>query len=129
MSTNKKDIVIFCKKQDHEIPSKYDMPPALPNEGRRGVILPNGEINWMCPCLGVLPYGPCGYEFRQFFSCLPTPGSDESTEATDERREQCIPQFRNMMDCMSLFPQVYPPEKRSKDESKSDDANLDNKKE
>ena len=33
-----------------------------------GVILPNGEINWECPCLGGMPQGPCGQEFKDAFS-------------------------------------------------------------
>ena len=35
-----------------------------------GVILPNGEINWECPCLGGMPQGPCGQEFKDAFSCF-----------------------------------------------------------
>ena len=97
-----KDLVIFCKKADHESPSKYELPPALPTE-RRGVILPDGSINWTCPCLGVLPYGPCAYEFRQFFTCLPPPGSEDEAQ-----RQECVPQFKTMMECMSQFPNVYP---------------------
>ena len=34
------------------------------------VILPNGEINWDCPCLGGMPHGPCGQEFKDAFSCF-----------------------------------------------------------
>lgn len=29
-----------------------------------------GEINWDCPCLGGMAYGPCGEEFREAFSCF-----------------------------------------------------------
>ena len=97
-----KDVVIFIKKADQEGPPKYELPPPLAGE-TRGVRLPNGDINWTCPCLGVLPYGPCGYEFRQFFSCLPPPGSDEA------KGQECIPQFESMMECMGHFPKVYPP--------------------
>ena len=35
-----------------------------------GVLLPNGEINWDCPCLGGMPHGPCGQEFKDAFSCF-----------------------------------------------------------
>lgn len=35
-----------------------------------GPILPNGEINWECPCLGGAAHGPCGTEFRAAFSCF-----------------------------------------------------------
>ncbi|KAG9685109.1 hypothetical protein KCU76_g11941, partial [Aureobasidium melanogenum] len=29
-----------------------------------------GEINWDCPCLGGMAYGPCGEQFREAFSCF-----------------------------------------------------------
>lgn len=35
-----------------------------------GPILPNGEINWECPCLGGAAHGPCATEFRAAFSCF-----------------------------------------------------------
>lgn len=35
-----------------------------------GPILPNGEINWDCPCLGGAAHGPCATEFRGAFSCF-----------------------------------------------------------
>lgn len=35
-----------------------------------GPVLPNGEINWDCPCLGGAAHGPCGTEFRAAFSCF-----------------------------------------------------------
>lgn len=114
-----KDLVIFCKKSDHEAPSKYEIPAPLASEERRGVLLPNGEINWTCPCLGGLPYGPCGFEFRQFFSCLPQFNSaDEKTDVDEEARaknearkaEECFPKFTAMKECMSQFPKLYPPD-------------------
>lgn len=112
MST--KDRVIFCTKADHELPSKYEPPAALPDEERRGVLLPNGEINWTCPCLGGLPYGPCGYEFRQFFSCLPQfgkSGEQQSESAEDAKKaEECFPKFAAMKTCFSQFPKLYPPD-------------------
>jgi len=35
-----------------------------------GLILPNGDINWSCPCLGGMATGPCGVEFREAFTCF-----------------------------------------------------------
>ena len=35
-----------------------------------GLILPNGDINWECPCLGGMATGPCGVEFREAFTCF-----------------------------------------------------------
>jgi intermembrane space import and assembly protein 40 len=116
MSTSK-DKVIFCTKADHETPSKYEPPAPLPGEERRGVLLPNGEINWTCPCLGGLPYGPCGFEFREFFSCLPqfskeTTGKDSEQEQKDDAKkaEECFPKFTAMKECFSQFPKLYPPD-------------------
>ena len=111
-----KDKIIFCTKSDHETPSKYELPAPLPSEEKRGVLLPNGEINWTCPCLGGLPYGPCGYEFRQFFSCLPQFSKDSNTSPDDQSKEdakkaeECFPKFTAMKECFKEFPKLYPPD-------------------
>ncbi|RMZ99371.1 mitochondrial intermembrane space import and assembly 40 [Brachionus plicatilis] len=34
------------------------------------VILPNGTINWGCPCLGTASIGPCSMLFRNAFKCF-----------------------------------------------------------
>lgn len=62
-----KDKVIFATKEDHAIPSTVELPPT---EQAPGLILPNGDINWNCPCLGGMATGPCGVEFRDAFSCF-----------------------------------------------------------
>lgn len=62
-----KDTVIFATKEDHEQPSTVQLPEP---EKPPGLILPNGEINWNCPCLGGMATGPCGVEFRESFSCF-----------------------------------------------------------
>lgn len=103
-----KDRVIFCTKADHETPSKYELPPPLPSEERRGVILPNGDLNWTCPCLGGLPYGPCGFEFREFFSCLHYAKDDDKSDTI--KAEECFPKFSAMKECFSKFPKLYPPD-------------------
>lgn len=103
-----KDKVMFSTKANHEIPSKYELPPPLPNEQRRGVILPDGTLNWTCPCLGGLPYGPCGYEFREFFSCLHKVQDTENEDSA--KAEECFPKFTAMKACFSQFPKLYPPD-------------------
>lgn len=47
-------------------------PEALEEEAdQQGAFNPEtGEINWDCPCLGGMAYGPCGEEFRAAFSCF-----------------------------------------------------------
>lgn len=62
-----KDKVIFATKEDHEMPSTVELPET---ERAPGLILPSGEINWNCPCLGGMATGPCGVEFREAFSCF-----------------------------------------------------------
>lgn len=62
-----KDIVIFATAEDHKVPSTVKLPAPEPQPG---LILPNGEINWNCPCLGGMATGPCGVEFRNAFSCF-----------------------------------------------------------
>lgn len=65
--SNGKDKVVFATKEDHSIPSTVELPPAEP---QTGLLLPSGDINWNCPCLGGMATGPCGVEFREAFSCF-----------------------------------------------------------
>lgn len=67
LGPNNKDIVIFATKEDHQIPSTVKLPEP---DSQPGLILPNGDINWNCPCLGGMATGPCGVEFRNAFSCF-----------------------------------------------------------
>ncbi len=46
-----------------------------------------GEINWDCPCLGGMAYGPCGEDFRAAFSCFVY--SEEDPKGID-----CIDKFK-----------------------------------
>lgn len=62
-----KDKIIFATKEDHDKESTISLDE--PDEAV-GLILPNGEINWGCPCLGGMATGPCGVEFREAFSCF-----------------------------------------------------------
>lgn len=62
-----KDKVIFATKEDHAVASTVSLPPT---EAAPGLILPSGDINWNCPCLGGMATGPCGVEFREAFSCF-----------------------------------------------------------
>ncbi|XP_077232326.1 uncharacterized protein LOC143868723 [Tasmannia lanceolata] len=108
LQVTKKDKVIFCTKANHEVPSKYELPAPLASEEKRGVLLPNGELNWTCPCLGGLPYGPCGFEFREFFGCIHK--AQESEDPDKSRTQECFPKFAAMKECFSHFPKLYPPD-------------------
>ena len=66
-----------------------------------GLILPNGEINWNCPCLGGMASGPCSDPFKAAFSCF-----HKSQE--DMRGSDCLNQFRDMQECMQRYPELYP---------------------
>jgi len=92
-----KDTIIFTTKEDNETPSKISLPEPEPSPG---LILPNGEINWNCPCLGGMATGPCGIEFREAFSCFHF--SKEEPKGSD-----CYEVFKTMQSCMVQYPSIY----------------------
>ena len=59
-----------------------------------------GEINWDCPCLGGMAYGPCGPQFREAFSCFVF--SKEEPKGMD-----CIEKFKGMQECFQQHPDIY----------------------
>lgn len=62
-----KDMVIIASREELAVPSKVVLPEPEPAPG---LILPDGSINWGCPCLGGMATGPCGTQFRDAFSCF-----------------------------------------------------------
>lgn len=76
-----------------------------------GLILPNGDINWNCPCLGGMASGPCGEQFKSAFSCFHY--SKEEIKGSD-----CIDQFRAMQECMQKYPDLYPQDEEEEEEAK-----------
>ncbi len=68
-----------------------------------GLILPNGDINWNCPCLGGMASGPCGQQFKDAFSCFHY--SKEEIKGSD-----CVENFQSMQECMQKYPELYPQE-------------------
>ncbi|XP_064633607.1 mitochondrial intermembrane space import and assembly protein 40-B-like [Lineus longissimus] len=111
-----KDTVIFATKDDHEKPTEAVLLKEEEEE-EPGLIMPNGEINWNCPCLGGMASGPCGVEFREAFSCF-----HYSTE--EMKGADCYEQFSVMQKCMADFPEVYPP--KDDDEKDLDFDGLEN---
>jgi len=91
--------------------------PLLSNRSccREGAILPNGEINWECPCLGNLPNGPCGPSFREAFTCWVDNKDDESTFA-----ENCYEKFIAWEGCLGENRDIY----RKSDDSHPEDDNV-----
>ncbi|XP_032405187.1 mitochondrial intermembrane space import and assembly protein 40-A-like [Xiphophorus hellerii] len=100
-----KDKIIFVTKEDHETPSSAELVEEDPNDPyeEQGLILPSGEINWNCPCLGGMASGPCGTEFKDAFSCFHY--SKEEVKGSD-----CLEQFRTMQECLQRYPELYPKE-------------------
>lgn len=62
--------------------------------------MPNGEINWACPCLGNMVVGPCSIEFRESLSCF-----HKST--AEPKGSDCLEQFKEMNECMARYPGLY----------------------
>ncbi|CAN9511686.1 unnamed protein product [Ophioblennius macclurei] len=112
-----KDTIIFVTKEDHATPSRAELVEEDPNDPyeERGLILPSGEINWNCPCLGGMASGPCGTEFKGAFSCFHY--SKEEVKGSD-----CMEQFRAMQGCMQLYPELYPQEDEKSSSQTSQDS-------
>ncbi|XP_078517843.1 mitochondrial intermembrane space import and assembly protein 40 isoform X2 [Lissotriton helveticus] len=112
-----KDKIIFVTKEDHETPSSAELVADDPNDPYEdhGLILPSGDINWNCPCLGGMASGPCGEQFKSAFSCFHY--STEEIKGSD-----CVEQFRGMQECMQRYPDLYPQEdeEEEKDNQKTD---------
>ncbi|KAM4588198.1 mitochondrial intermembrane space import and assembly protein 40 [Odontesthes bonariensis] len=120
-----KDRIIFVTKEDHETPSNAELIADDPNDPyeEQGLILPTGDINWNCPCLGGMASGPCGSQFKEAFSCF-------HYSKEEVKGSECIDQFRSMQECMQSYPELYPQEEdkesSSKAESQSGSASADN---
>uniref|UniRef100_G1TF72 Mitochondrial intermembrane space import and assembly protein 40 n=1 Tax=Oryctolagus cuniculus TaxID=9986 RepID=G1TF72_RABIT len=108
-----KDRIIFVTKEDHETPSNAELVADDPNDPyeEHGLILPNGDINWNCPCLGGMASGPCGEQFKSAFSCFHY--SKEDIKGSD-----CVDQFRAMQECMQKYPDLYPQDDEEEEEEK-----------
>ncbi|KAN0109279.1 hypothetical protein V8E52_009463 [Russula decolorans] len=84
--------------------------------GQQGAFDPvTGKINWDCPCLGGMAYGPCGMQFREAFSCFVF--SEEEPKGID-----CVEKFKAMQDCFRENPDVYGEEIMNDDEDDDEDG-------
>merc|ERR1712137_776893 len=90
--------VLFLTEEEASKPSTVTL--AENNDTPPGLILPNGDINWNCPCLGGMAVGPCGVEFREAFSCFHY--SEE-----EPKGKECLPKFADMQECMKQYPELY----------------------
>jgi len=103
-----KDQVIFLTEEDAKKPSNVELGEASKEDGPQGLITEDGEINWNCPCLGGMPVGPCGIEFREAFSCF-------HYSETEPKGADCIEKFQAMQDCMQQYPELYDNDKKEAD--------------
>jgi len=97
-----KDDIIFVTKEDFDA-TETTSPPVKDAEQEdepAGLILPNGDINWDCPCLQGMGKGPCGEDFKDAFSCF------HYSEA-EPKGSDCLEQFKGMQECFVKFPEVY----------------------
>ncbi|KAK2106428.1 Mitochondrial intermembrane space import and assembly protein 40 [Saguinus oedipus] len=108
-----KDRITFVTKEDHETPSNADLVADDPNDPyeEHGLILPNGNINWNCLCLGGMASSPCGEQFKSAFSCFHY--SKEEIKGSD-----CVDQFWAMQECMRKYPDLYPQEDEEEEKKK-----------
>ena len=67
-SESGKDKITFLFEEDAKKPSNVEF--TKPAEEPVGMFTKEGDINWACPCLGSMPSGPCGVEFREAFECF-----------------------------------------------------------
>jgi len=105
-----KDVIIFVTKEEMEKPSSVQL--SEPEE-QSGLILPDGEINWNCPCLGGMATGPCGVDFREAFSCF-------HYSKAEPKGSECYQHFKNMQECMAKYPNLYPAARDEEDELEID---------
>merc|ERR1712212_1334547 len=112
----KKDKVIFLTPEEQEVPSKVTL-EEKEDEGPPGLILPSGEINWNCPCLGGMAIGPCGIEFREAFSCF------HYSEA-EPKGSDCLEQFAGMQRCMQNYPELFEETSDKKKDSSEEEEPL-----
>ncbi|XP_014678721.1 PREDICTED: mitochondrial intermembrane space import and assembly protein 40-B-like [Priapulus caudatus] len=107
-----KDVIMFVTKEDHTTTSASNINMSMDDlDDEPGLILPSGEINWNCPCLGGMATGPCGVPFRSAFSCF-------HDSRAEPKGSDCIEEFRDMHMCMSKYPELY------KDYSNDDDGEI-----
>lgn len=106
---NGKDRVVFITKEEHTAPQKEPIQLAeYDDDYNRGLILPNGDINFNCPCLGGMASGPCGVEFRESFSCF-------HYSKSEVKGSECVDKFMELQACMSKYPTLYEKENKNMD--------------
>ncbi|XP_015792533.1 mitochondrial intermembrane space import and assembly protein 40 [Tetranychus urticae] len=107
-----KDRIIISTPEELSQKSNIKLPEPKPEDREPGLILPNGEINWNCPCIGGMASGPCAWQFREAFSCF-------RQSESENRGMECVEKFAVLQDCMSNYPNLYP----KRDDDSEEDLN------
>ena len=96
-----KDRVIILPEEELSKESKIELSEPKEEDMEPGLVLPNGEINWNCPCLGGMASGPCGFQFREAFSCF-------HNSQSEAKGADCVDKFSLLQECMASYPNLYP---------------------
>lgn len=59
--------------------------------------------------------GPCGFEFREAFSCF-------HYSKADPKGSDCVEKFGQMQECMNKYPNLYP----AKDDEEDEEEDAEN---
>ncbi|KAI2805745.1 hypothetical protein RDWZM_008917 [Blomia tropicalis] len=110
-----KDKVVFLDKNDLNSSEPKIELIELVDDYNQGLIKPNGDINFSCPCLGGMASGPCGSEFREAFSCF-------HYSESEVKGSECVDLFMEMQSCMTKYPNLYANENSSMNNFEQDDV-------
>lgn len=111
-----KDRIIFVTEEDQLTPLSESVRDTLKvslEDEIEGPMKPNGEINWGCPCMAGMVSGPCGYAFREAFSCF-------HYSTAEPKGSDCVEKFETMRECFMKYPTVYYKSKDEKDDEEQD---------
>ncbi|CAF1287790.1 unnamed protein product [Adineta ricciae] len=99
---NGKDKIMFLTKDDLSSPStiRHKEDEAFDPWEPHGLILPNGSINWDCPCLGGMASGPCGLVFRRAYTCF-------HNSSSQMKGAECMSDFDALTKCFAKYPKLY----------------------
>jgi len=96
-----KDKIIFLTPDDAKPETaKVSLPPDTEEDQPPGLVLADGSINWNCPCLGGMPAGPCGVQFRTAFECF-------HYSSEEVKGQECLEKFAEFNECMKKHPELY----------------------
>lgn len=96
-SADGRHVALYPSREQLATPAKVQLPEPEPAPG---LLLPSGDINWGCPCLGSMAAGPCALPFRDAFACF-------HYSTADPKGSECYDKFSVMQQCLSKHPELY----------------------